>query len=120
VNTGPAKPGPIDDRDVAEWKDRVNECCKKPGDVINSKSGPDARPWHAGLFDCFNPIDTCFMSWCLPCVVFGKTHHRLRKNGSLEGWEPVNTSVSGHHLPYIPYIPYIILYRITLSFLPAV
>jgi hypothetical protein len=35
------------------------------------------------------------MTYCCPCVTFGKTHHRTRKNGSLEGYEPVNTSVRG-------------------------
>jgi hypothetical protein len=34
------------------------------------------------------------MTWCLPCVTFGKTHHRVRKDASMQGYEPINTSVS--------------------------
>ncbi|KAK0615636.1 hypothetical protein B0T17DRAFT_510221 [Bombardia bombarda] len=29
---------------------------------------------------------------CIPCVQFGKTHHRLMNEGSLEGYECLNTS----------------------------
>lgn len=85
--------GPINDRDVEDWKNRFNEVLAKPSEHVNSKSPESAQPWGSAFFGCFNPIDTCLMTWCLPCVTFGKTHHRIRKNGSMEGWEPVNTSV---------------------------
>jgi len=32
------------------------------------------------------------ITYCVPCVTFGKTHHRTRKNGNMEGYEPINTS----------------------------
>ncbi|RYO74287.1 hypothetical protein DL766_007016 [Monosporascus sp. MC13-8B] len=82
----------IDNRDVEDWKNRFNEVLAKPGDVVNSRSPADAQPWYASFFGCFNPVDLCLMTWCLPCVTFGKTHHRLRENGNLDGYEPINTS----------------------------
>ena len=85
--------GPIDEHDLNDWKARFNDVLARPGEHINSKSPEASQPWHAGFFDCFNPIDTCLISYFLPCVTFGKTHHRLRKNGDLQGWEPINTSV---------------------------
>jgi len=84
--------GPIDNRDIEGWTKRFNDVLAKPADVINSKSPETAQTWHAALFGCFDPIDLCLMTWCLPCVTFGKTHHRIHKNGNLEGYEPVNTS----------------------------
>ena len=46
------------------------------------------------------------VTWCCPCVTFGRTHHRLHKSGSLEGYHFVNAScilscVSGI-LPCLP------------------
>ena len=99
VAAAPAKPGPIDDKDVQDWVARTNNVFKAPGDVIKQKSPEGAEPWYAGLFSCFNPIDTCLITYCLPCITFGKTHHRLRKNGNLEGYEPVNTSVCLQPVP---------------------
>jgi len=78
--------------DLEGWTKRFNEVVSKPSEVINSKSADSAHPWNSALFGCFDPIDLCLMTWCLPCVTFGKTHHRVHKNGSLEGYEPVNTS----------------------------
>lgn len=89
----PAQKGPIDNDVIQEWSQRANDVLEKPAEVLNSKSPEDAAPWHAGLFECFTPIDLCLTTYFLPCVTFGKTHHRLRNNGSLEGYQPVNTSV---------------------------
>jgi hypothetical protein len=86
--------GAINDKDVADWKSRFNEVLAKPGDVVNSKSPATAQPWHESFFGCFSPIDLCCMTYCLPCLTFGKTHHRLRKDANLAGYEPINTSVS--------------------------
>ncbi|KAH8882283.1 PLAC8-domain-containing protein [Thozetella sp. PMI_491] len=84
--------GPVNDRDVEDWKNRLNEVFAKPGEVVNSKSPESSQPWLSGFFDCFNPIDLCLMTYCIPCVTFGKTHHRLRKDGKLNGYEPINTT----------------------------
>lgn len=93
--SAPAQPstGPINDQDVNEWKIRLNEVLAKPGEVVNSKSPESAQPWYESFFGCFSPIDLCCMTYCLPCVTFGKTHHRLRKDANLVGYEPINTSV---------------------------
>jgi hypothetical protein len=99
-NTQPAS-GPVDNQDIEDWKARLNVVLAQPADVINSKSPDGAGAWNADLFGCFDPIDLCLMTWCLPCVTFGKTHHRLRKNANLEGYEPVNTSVRASS-PYLP------------------
>ena len=107
----PAKGGPIDNHDVDDWKNRFNHVLGNAGEVINSKSSGDAQEWSSGFFGCCNPIDTCksictqdsrfeltrlkgLLTYCCPCVTFGKIHHRYKKNGSLEGYEPINTSVS--------------------------
>jgi len=86
------KQGPISDNDVEEWKARFNDVLARPSEHVNQKSPPNAQPWYNSLFACFSPIDLCLITCCIPCVTFGKTHHRLRKNGSLEGYEPINTS----------------------------
>ncbi|EFX00261.1 duf614 domain containing protein [Grosmannia clavigera kw1407] len=84
--------GPVNDKDVEEWKARINNILAKPTDHINQRSPDDSQPWYTSFFDCCSPIDLCLTSWCLPCVTFGKTHHRLRKDVKLEGYEPINTS----------------------------
>ncbi|KAF2399070.1 PLAC8-domain-containing protein [Trichodelitschia bisporula] len=91
AQAGPTKPGPVDHADVESWKARFNEVLAKP-DVITAPGPADAREWNAGFFGCCNPIDTCLITWCLPCVTFGKTHHRTRKHAGLEGYEAINTS----------------------------
>jgi hypothetical protein len=89
----PGSSGPINDTDVNEWKNRFNEVLTKPGDVVNSRSPATAQPWHESFLGCFNPIDLCLVTYCCPCVTFGKTHHRLRKDPNLAGYEAINTSV---------------------------
>ncbi|KAI1325950.1 duf614 domain-containing protein [Xylariaceae sp. FL0255] len=84
--------GPIDNNDVQFWTDKVNDVMKRPGEVINSKSAEGASSWYSNFFGCFDPIDTCLITWCLPCVTFGKTHHQLHKDPTLAGYEPINTS----------------------------
>ena len=88
-----AQAGAIDNADVAHWSARWSDVLARPSEHLNSKSPESAQPWHAALFGCFAPIDTCLLAWCCPCVVFGRTHHRLHKSASLEGFQPVNTNV---------------------------
>ncbi len=85
--------GAVNDQDVAEWKDRINDVLARPSEHVNHKSPEDAQSWNESFFGCCSPIDLCLMTYCLPCVTFGKTHHRLRKDASLAGYEPINTSV---------------------------
>jgi hypothetical protein len=39
-------------------------------------------------------FDKGAITCCVPCVTFGKTHHRSRKDANLEGYTPVNATVS--------------------------
>jgi Cys-rich protein (TIGR01571 family) len=84
--------GPINNNDIEDWKNRFNEVLAKPGDHINAPEHENSRDWNSGFFGCCSPIDTCLITWCLPCITFGKTHHITRKGGNLEGYEPINTS----------------------------
>lgn len=90
----PASSGPIDNHDVEDWKQRFNTVLAKPSEHVKSASPATAQSWHNSLFGCCSPIDLCLVTYCLPCITFGKTHHRLRKHGKMEGYEPINTSVS--------------------------
>lgn len=90
----PASSGPIDNHDVEDWKQRFNTVLAKPSEHVKSASPATAQPWHNSLFGCCSPIDLCLVTYCLACITFGKTHHRLRKNGKMEGYEPINTTVS--------------------------
>ncbi|KAL2172680.1 hypothetical protein VTG60DRAFT_4126 [Thermothelomyces hinnuleus] len=87
-----AAQGPVNNDDIADWTARFNDVLARPGEYLNSQSPPNAQPWYHSFFGCFNPIDTCLLAYCCPCVVFGRTHHRTRKNANLEGYEPINTS----------------------------
>lgn len=80
----------VNDKDVAEWKDRFNGVLARPAEHVNHTSSGGS--WLSSFFGCCDPIDLCLMTYCLPCVTFGKTHHRLRKDPALQGYEPINTS----------------------------
>ncbi|CAF3626678.1 unnamed protein product [Fusarium graminearum] len=84
--------GPIDHNDLEEWRSRFNDVLARPSEHVNSKSPETSQPWQNSFFGCFSPISLCAITCCVPCVTFGKTHHRLQKNKNLEGYEPVNTS----------------------------
>ncbi|OAQ96372.1 hypothetical protein LLEC1_01857 [Akanthomyces lecanii] len=84
--------GPVKDQDVKYWTDRANDLLARPSEHIHSRSPAGAQSWFAGFFDCFNPIDSCLITCCLPCVTFGKVQHRMQHSVELEGYEPVNTS----------------------------
>lgn len=93
----PANSSPIKDDDVKIWSTRANDILARPSEHINSSSSANAQSWFAGFFDCFNPIDSCLVTCCVPCVTFGKTFHRMHHDSELQGYEPVNTSVSYIH-----------------------
>ncbi|KAI8623494.1 PLAC8 family-domain-containing protein [Xylariaceae sp. FL1651] len=83
---------PVDQNDIRFWTDKLNDIAKRPAEVVMSQSDARASSWYTSFFGCFDPIDTCLVTWCLPCVTFGKTHHRLHKDANLDGYEPINTS----------------------------
>ncbi|KAL3417218.1 hypothetical protein PVAG01_11218 [Phlyctema vagabunda] len=78
--------------DVADWVGRVKEVVNTPAIITAPKQG---QAWHESFFGCLNPIDLCCLTCCCPCVTFGKTHHRLRKDSNLAGFSPVNASCIG-------------------------
>lgn len=88
--TNNVQQGPISDRDMEDWKGKFNKVLAQPSETINSKSS--GGQWMTSFFGCFNPIDTCAITCCVPCLTFGKTHHRITRNGDMTSYEPVNTS----------------------------
>ncbi|RDI86039.1 putative mannose-1-phosphate guanyltransferase [Venturia inaequalis] len=86
-----AELGPIDVTDTADWIRRFNDVFTD----ISQISAPgltNHRPWISSFCGCCCPIDLCCITYWLPCITFGKTHHRTRKNGNMDGYEPINTS----------------------------
>ncbi|KAH8726213.1 PLAC8 family-domain-containing protein [Phaeosphaeriaceae sp. PMI808] len=80
--------GHIDSNVVNSWKAKINASLNST--KIQSKT--TGKPWSTSLWGCFAPIDLCAITCCLPCVTFGKTHHRLENNGDMTTYEPINTS----------------------------
>lgn len=83
----------IKDEDLKHWQNRFNDVLARPSEHLNSSSGQGAQSWFNSFWSCFNPVDTCLITCCVPCFTFGKTHHRLQHQGNLEGYEAINTSV---------------------------
>jgi hypothetical protein len=108
TTNAPAHGGVIDQNDVNDWVKRFNDTLADHS-LVTAPAAQDARPWYSSFFGCFSPIDTCqpfhcqhmsladdltgAITCCIPCVTFGKTHHRTRKHGNMEGYSAVNTSV---------------------------
>ena len=78
--------------DVDHWVNRVSHVAKDPSH-ITAPTG--TASWSSSFFGCFNPIDTCLVTCCCPCITFGRTHHRLNKDGDLVGYSAVNASCLG-------------------------
>ncbi|KAK3936579.1 PLAC8 family-domain-containing protein [Diplogelasinospora grovesii] len=89
----PAWPGKVTTRKNADdWSQRIDFClCMGPGRVFPT-SPRGYRSWHTWACNFCCPPEVCCMAcWC-PCIVFGRTYHRLRIDGDLEGYEKVNDS----------------------------
>lgn len=41
------------------------------------------------------------LAWCVPCVVYGRVHHRLHKDSQLKGWSFFNGDVRSTSFPRI-------------------
>ncbi|OCK76118.1 hypothetical protein K432DRAFT_336263 [Lepidopterella palustris CBS 459.81] len=52
------------------------------------------RDWEVSGSDCCSPFNTCLLSWCCPCITYGRTHHRLQ-NHNLDGYSCCNGSCVG-------------------------
>jgi len=83
--------------DVGDWINRVKGVVNKP-DTLTAPRPAGASAWHNDFFGCFDPIDTCVITCFCPCVTFGKTHHRLRKDPTLKDYSPVNATCIGYFL----------------------
>lgn len=97
---GPYQPqqpihGPLDNREVAQWNQHPDQAIAAPSQQLNESSmkGPDPGKWHAPYCGFCSPIDLSLITWCLPCLTFGQTHHRLQWGGNMESYEPFNSSV---------------------------
>lgn len=76
--------------DLDGWVARASNVAKDPSGITNPTG---SAAWSSPFFGCFDPIDTCAITWCCPCVTFGKTHHRLNKDSNLAGYSVLNASV---------------------------
>jgi len=101
VTAAPAPAAPMQataqDDDVAHWINRARDALNHP-ETITAKVPPTAQSWHTRFVEFFNPIDTCFITCCCPCVTFGKTHHRLHHDPQLTDYSAVNPSCLGFWL----------------------
>lgn len=99
-NDAPAQTAPVQNappmeksemqKDVDHWMGRLNHASAN-SHTITAPTGTGA--WSSQFFDCFNPIDSCVLSCCCPCVMFGRIHHRMHKDRNLAGFSFVNASV---------------------------
>ncbi|KAF2475457.1 PLAC8-domain-containing protein [Lindgomyces ingoldianus] len=48
------------------------------------------QDWHHSGASCCTPFGTCLLSWCCPCITYGRTHHRVRFDGSMQGYSCCN------------------------------
>jgi len=93
--SGYAAPGAQPQKDdIAEWVERVKVVINNP-ETFTAPAPASARSWHNGFWEFCMPIDTCMITWCCPCVTFGKTHHRLRKDANMRDYSMVNPSCLG-------------------------
>ncbi|MCJ1444430.1 MAG: hypothetical protein MMC23_004932 [Stictis urceolatum] len=75
-----------------QWVQQVDHYAKN-SEKLTQPAGE--AEWSTGFFECFNPIDTCLITCCCPCITFGKTHHRLHKDPQLRNYSVVNASCLG-------------------------
>ncbi|KAL2855933.1 PLAC8 family-domain-containing protein [Aspergillus pseudoustus] len=44
-----------------------------------------SNEWNHSLWDCFSPVKECFLGWCCPCALYGRTAERLEDPALKEG-----------------------------------
>jgi hypothetical protein len=59
AHVGSKSSGPIDDKDINDWKDRFNKTFANVGETVNSKSPVEAQEYTTAFFGCCSPIETC-------------------------------------------------------------
>jgi len=50
--------------DVGDWLNRVKEVVSKPA-ILSDPRPAGATPWKSDFFGCFDPVDTCSLSYAL-------------------------------------------------------
>ncbi|KAH7130140.1 PLAC8 family-domain-containing protein [Dendryphion nanum] len=50
------------------------------------------QEWHHSGSSCCSPFSTCLLSWCCPCIVYGRTKHRVKNDGNMQGYSCCNMS----------------------------
>jgi hypothetical protein len=56
---GTKSSGPIDDKDINDWKDRFNKTFANVGETVNAKSPAEAQEYQTAFFGCCSPIELC-------------------------------------------------------------
>ncbi|ORY14045.1 PLAC8 family-domain-containing protein [Clohesyomyces aquaticus] len=46
--------------------------------------------WHHSGSSCCSPFGTCMLSWCCPCITYGRAHHRIKSDGNMQGYSACN------------------------------
>ncbi|KAG2415119.1 hypothetical protein HFD88_006310 [Aspergillus terreus] len=46
-------------------------------DAAAAAPGQHEHEWSNSFWDCCSPTETCFLGWCFPCGLFGRTGARL-------------------------------------------
>jgi Cys-rich protein (TIGR01571 family) len=63
--------------------------------------GPVCTPFGPSLCPIKLTHTGCLSWWC-PCIIYGRTRHRIRSNGDMNGYSCCNGSVSSHSTRHIP------------------
>ena len=84
--------------DINWWMAKLSDSAANSQNITNA---PGDAPWSSGFFECFDPIDSCLLTCFCPCVMFGRTHHRLNKDPDLKGFSVVNGSVRQQVLHHV-------------------
>lgn len=84
--------------EVAQWNQHPSS------HAMAGPSGPNDGKWLTPYCGFCSPIDLSLITWCLPCLTYGQTHHRLRWSGNMENYEPMNTSVLQTPLPFFLFL----------------
>ncbi|KAF1349257.1 PLAC8-domain-containing protein [Lizonia empirigonia] len=50
------------------------------------------QDWHHKGSSCCTPIGTCCLSWWCPCIIYGRTRHRMKTRGDMSKYSCCNTS----------------------------
>ncbi|KAF1966054.1 hypothetical protein BU23DRAFT_487819 [Bimuria novae-zelandiae CBS 107.79] len=48
------------------------------------------QDWHHSALSCCSPISICCLGWLCPCMLYGRTRHRLKHNGNVGGFSSCN------------------------------